>query len=323
VALFFAPLATVPYGWALVIWSVINALLYGICCWAIWKTTSALQNEAWLVAILAAAFPAFFNLIAHGPNSAVALACFTAAFFALRAGRPFVAGLAIGSLVFKPQLGLAAAVVFLIDRQWLVVAGAVVAAAVQLGATWLYFGSSVMTAYWQWLMGVGGLAPLLHVKPYQMHSLYSFWKLLIPWDLGALLVYGLTAGIVMWGACTIWRSSTSISLRYAFLLLATVLVSPHLYVYDLVILAPAFLIAGEWSLSHPADPLAKPMQRTLYFSYALPLAGAVAQFTRLQLSVIAFLALSAVLGLVVFELSDRDNALAKSLRTGMSRWGIG
>lgn len=323
VALFFATFARLPYEWSLVIWLLGTTVIYGVCVWLIWRTCPSLKREANAVLLLAASFPAFFNLITHGQNSAVALACFTAAYLALRAGRPFWAGLAIGSLVFKPQLGLAAALVFLINREWRVVAGAVVAAGLQLWGTWLYFGTNVMTAYGQWLLGIGDLAPLLHVKPYQMHSLYSFWKLLIPWDPGALIFYGFTAGVVIWAACMVWRSGASISLRYAFLLLATVLVSPHLYVYDLVILAPAFLIVGDWTLGQPAGPFAKPMQRTLYFSYALPLAGAAAQFTRLQLSVVAFLALSAVLGLAVFELSDGDNPLAKALRAGMSRWVIG
>ena len=323
VSLFFAPFAAMPYVWSLVLWLVASAAIYGFSVWLIWNTCPSLKREPGSVWLLAAAFPGFFNLITHGQNSAVALACFTAAYFALRANRRFVAGLAIGSLVFKPQLGLAAAIVFVMNREWRVVTGAVVGAALQLAATWMYFGTDVMIAYWNWLQGVGEIAPLLHVKPYQMHSLYSFWKLVLPWDGAALVTYGLCAGIVMWGACSVWRSSAPLSLRFAFLLLATVLVSPHLYVYDLVILAPAFLIVADWSLGHQSNRLAKPLQMALYFSYALPLAGAAARLTRVQLSVLAFLALSALVGIVVFEVSDRDHALAKALRAGMSRWVAG
>src|SRR5207249_9252054 len=53
------------------------------------------------------------------------------------------------------------------------------------------------------------------------------------------------------------------------LLLATVLVAPHLTVYDLVILAPAFLLLGDWSLQTPPHPLAQSVQALLYISYPL------------------------------------------------------
>jgi hypothetical protein len=299
-ALFFAPFATLPYGWALVIWSMINALLYGICCWAIWKTTPALQGETWLVAILAAAFPAFFNLIAHGQNSAVALACFTAAYLALRNARPFLAGLAIGTLVFKPQLGLAAACVFVLTGQWAVVAGAVVAAAVQLGATWLYYGTDVMRAYVEWLQGVGDIVALLHIKPYQMHSLMTFWRLLVPWEQAAQVLYLISAGVVIAATCRVWRLSVPLSLKFALLLVATVLVSPHLYVYDLVILAPAILLTADWALRNADHRSSKPIQQALYFVFILPLTGVLTQLTRVQLSVIAMAVLAGLLTRVAF-----------------------
>jgi hypothetical protein len=47
------------------------------------------------VLILAFAYPAFWHLIAWGQTSALALACFTLAFFALRTKREFLAGLAL------------------------------------------------------------------------------------------------------------------------------------------------------------------------------------------------------------------------------------
>src|SRR5208282_1217183 len=72
-------------------------------------------------------FPCFFHLIVWGQTSAIALACFTAGFFLLRDDlrdqRPFLAGLAFGCLIFKPQLGIAAAFIFLYTRAWRVIAG--------------------------------------------------------------------------------------------------------------------------------------------------------------------------------------------------------
>ena len=301
VALFFAPFAMLSYPWALVAWTLITIAIYAICCWMIWETCAELRADGRTVAVVAAASPAFINLLAHGQNSAIALACFTAAFLALQRKQSFLAGAAIGTLIFKPQLGLVAACVFLFNREWRIVAGAVVAAALQLGLTWLYVGSTVMTDYVQWLRGVGEIAPLLHIKPYQMHSLLSFWRLLLPSDRLAIGLYGIGAVVVVAAACRVWRSPAPLSLRYAVLLLATVLVSPHLYVYDLVILVPALLMSVDWALKHPEHGLSKPIQQMLYFSLVLPLVGVASQFTRVQLSVVAMSALTVCLSQVAMR----------------------
>ncbi len=118
VSLLFAPFARMPYGWALTVWLAVNVLLYAFCCCAVWKTCPSLQKDRWTVLILAMAFPGFFHLLAWGQTSGLALLCFTLAYLALRSDRRLLAGLAIGALIFKPQLGLAAAVVFVIARQW-------------------------------------------------------------------------------------------------------------------------------------------------------------------------------------------------------------
>jgi hypothetical protein len=305
VSLLFMPFALLPYSWALVIWSLISSAVYGVCCWTIWRACRSLRREGWMVLLLAAASPAYFNLIAHGQNSAIALACFTVAFVAIKRGKSFLAGLAIGTLVFKPQLGLVVAFVFVVNREWRVVAGALVAAMTQLGVTWLFWGTGVMLAYGKWIRGVGEITDLLWIKPYQMHSLSSFWALLLPWRNAATVAYAICAAITIASACWIWKSRAPVSLRFAFLLLATVLASPHLYVYDLVILTPALLMSADWALDHPDHSLSKPVQQAIYFSYALPAIGVASQFTRLQVSVIAMVALSAFVGVIAGRYSER------------------
>ena len=141
----FAPFARLSYGWALTAWLAVNVLIYAFCCYAVWKTCPSLQTDRWTVLILAMAFPGFFHLLAWGQTSGLALLCFTLAYLALRSDRTLLAGLAIGSLIFKPQLGLAAAVVFVFARQWKVVAGAVMAACLELATAWMHYGTDVMT----------------------------------------------------------------------------------------------------------------------------------------------------------------------------------
>jgi len=82
-----------------------------------------------------------------------------------------------------------------------------------------------------------------------------------------------------------------LSLRYSGLLLATVLVAPHLTIYDLVIVAPAFLLLADWVIGNPENRLSDELKVLLYLCYTLPLLGPIARWTHVQLSVIALSAL--------------------------------
>jgi hypothetical protein len=82
---------------------------------------------------------------------------------------------------------------------------------------------------------------------------------------------------------TCWRSPAPLALRYGVFLFATVLVAPHLTIYDLVVLAPAFLLLADWLAENSAPPLVIPM---LLAAYLLPLVPQ-AKWTHVQFSVIA------------------------------------
>ena len=289
VSLLFAPFAALPYSWALFAWIVFSGLLYGACCWLFWQACAHLLAEDKLVALLALAYPAFFHVIAWGQTSALALACFTLTFLALRRGRGFAAGLAIGCLMFKPQLGIAAAFVFVFAREWRVVLGASCSAAAQLLVGWMYYGTAVVHDYWQHLRRVEAVMGWFEPRPYQMHSLRAFWTLLVPYPKIALVLWTANALVVLFVALLCWKRRASLGLRFSALLLATVLVSPHLTVYDLTILAPGFLLLADEAAAHGA--FARRAGMLVYLCYVLPLIGPLSMWTHLQLSVPAMVAL--------------------------------
>ncbi len=295
VSLMFEPFAKLSYGWALAAWLFLNVLIYSLCCCAVWKRCPNLQSERWTVLILAIAFPGFFYLLAFGQNSGLALACFTLAFLALEHAKPWLAGLAIGSLIFKPQLGLAAAVVFIFAREWKVVAGAIAAALAQLAWGWEHYGTQVMRNYGRAVFHFREVFPLVEPRLYQTHSLGSFWSLLLPWPRAAFGLSVASAIGVLALTVLCWRAQASLATRYSALLFATVLVAPHLTVYDLVILAPAFLLSGNWAagqdLERSEQNSAATVHLLLYICYPLFLLGPLARFTHLQLSVVAMTAL--------------------------------
>src|SRR5437868_162481 len=270
VSLFFAPFAKLPYVWALCLWWLFSAAIYGGCCYAVWRTCPRLRTHSGTVFILAIAYPAFFHLIAWGQTSAPALLFFTLAYLALRADREFLAGLAIGLLIYKPQLGIAGAILFLFSKQWRLVAGAVISGAAELSVGWLYYGTAVMREYWNVLRHFQQVLPNLEPRPYVVHCLRAFWAMLVPVPIFAALLYILSAVIVISASVLIWRSRAPLALRYSALLMATVLVAPHLTIYDLVILAPAFLLLADLALQERA-PTSVPI--LLYLCYALPLIG--------------------------------------------------
>ena len=296
VSIFFAPFAYFSYPVALAIWWSLCASIYGVCCFSVWRTCPNLQPHGALVFLLAAAFPAFFHLIAWGQTSALALLCFTAAFHFLRTGhdrkqRDFVAGLCLGCLVFKPQLGLATAVLFWALLRWKVVAGAIISAAIQLSIGILYYGGEPLRRWWGSLRHINELLPLLEPKPYQTHTLRTFWSMLLPWPAASLALYIITSGLVLYFLRACWsRDFVPFSLKYSALLLATVLIAPHLTVYDLVVLAPALLLLTDLVIGQAATSETRALATLLYSVYALPLIGPFARWTHVQLSVIAMFA---------------------------------
>lgn len=288
-SLVFTPLAHLSYGWALVVWWMFTTIIYGVCCWAIWRVCPNLRNFGLTVALLCFAYPAFFHLIAWGQNSALALACFTGGFLLLRSRHKFTAGLVLGCLIFKPQLGLAFAVLFLAIKSWKIIAGAFVSAGAQLASGMVYYGWPPYRAWLRTLANVPTLMPSFEPRPYHTHCLRTFWAMLVPWNELSFALYAISAAIILVWTILIWRSRKPLSLRYAALLLASVLVSLHLTVYDLVVLVPGILLLADWMMSKTSRT--NGMGTLIYLVCALPLVGPFTRWIHVQLSVVAMVAL--------------------------------
>jgi len=288
-SLLFAPLAHLSYGWALVVWWIFTALVYSACCYAIWRACPNLRNFATTVALLCFAYPAFFHLIAWGQTSILALACFTGGFFLLCGEHEFSTGLVLGCLIFKPQLAMAFAVLFLATKSWKIIAGAVSSAVAQLALGMAYYGWAPFRAWLRMLANVPTLMPLFEPRPYQTHCLRTFWAMLVPWNEVSFALYAISAAIILVWTILIWKSRKPLSVRYAALLLASVLVSLHLTVYDLVILVPGLVLLVDWIMSKTSHTSG--MGMLIYLVCALPLVGPFMRWIHVQLSVVAMVAL--------------------------------
>src|SRR5437016_2100804 len=131
-----------------------------------------------MTALLLVAAPALHFTLGFVQISAIGLMCVTAAFFALRANRPFLAGLALGSLVYKPPLGVAIAFVMVFAGEWRIVLGAAAAAAAQIAIGCLYWGPSILRPYVGALFRVPAVATAMEPNRFHMHSWRAFFDLI-------------------------------------------------------------------------------------------------------------------------------------------------
>src|ERR1700730_8081657 len=101
--------ASVPYAWGLSIWLVASLAAYLAAMRAILP-----RPETLLVAL---AFPAVFVNIGHGQNGFLTTALLRAALHLLDV-RPWLAGVLIGALAYKPQFGVLIPLALLAGAQW-------------------------------------------------------------------------------------------------------------------------------------------------------------------------------------------------------------
>jgi hypothetical protein len=293
VALPFIPLGQLPFLAQAGIWVALSLLMYCACVYLLWKACPVLRSYRVLVSLCAIAYPPLFHFFVRGQLSAVVLVCFTAAGLAFLARRDWLAGIALGFLVFKPQFLVAVPFVLLLAQAWRIFAGLALSASAQLAFAFLYFAPPVMRPYLSMLLHSAGQPSTTELvfSPIQMHSLRTFWELLIPWPRGVGILYVLSSIVVVGMAAAIWKSSSPRALRFSALILASVLVNPHIYIYDLLALVPVFLVMADWALEHAHHPSVAALRILLYLAFVLPLLGPLSRWTHLQLSVTVFAAL--------------------------------
>jgi hypothetical protein len=186
-------------------------------------------------------------------------------------------------MTIKPQLGLAVAVVMLARREWRVVSGAIAAVAAQWGVAVAVFGFATFSSYLSMLRKGFQLADLLEPEPSRFHSLRAFWTLLVPQTAVASGAYLITSAMVLVLLVVLWREEIKLQVRYSALILATILISPHLGGYELVLLAPALLLTADHA--EGADVRSRRVLRVLLFAaYAVPLTAVLTPATRVQLT---------------------------------------
>jgi hypothetical protein len=235
-----APLALLSYPLALAAWLISTFALYlsviGVIVRRLRRRGIAI-GTIWLP--VAAGFPAAFINLGHGQNGFLSTGLFGAALLALPTA-PIVSGVLFGLLAYKPQLALVAPFALLAAGQWRTVVAAGITVLMLVGATSLVFGADI------WLSFAASTETsrklLLEQGDVGLEKLQSVFAAVRMWGGGvpiAYVVQGMVSAATVCGTAWAWRSSCDPDVKSALLAVATLLASPHVLDYDLMILALA------------------------------------------------------------------------------------
>ena len=286
-ALFFSPFGALPFEQAVIAWTAASLALYAWSIRALWRQAPALSSHGTTVAVLAIGWPAFFLLALNGQNTTIVLACWTAASLAYAAGREWWMGVALGACALKPHFAVIPGLVLLGAGRWEALAGMIAMGIAQVAVTSIVLGPQVYVDFVRTSVDVLRDPTLYEPKLWQAHGLKNALDLLLGRGPLATSVYLACALAVLWLVVRAWRDQHAVAKpsQFAVLVTAATLLNPHLYGYDLVVLAPAIIVAADWAVRRAGTPDGLTMTRLLVAIVLVPLAAPLAAVTRFQISV--------------------------------------
>lgn len=246
-----APLSALPFPLALALWQFGSFALYLA---AIGLIVRGLRHRGIVIGriwmLVAAAFPAVPINFGHGQNGFLTAAIFAAALAVLPA-HPARAGALFALLAYKPQFALLIPFALLAARLWRAAFAGVIALAALLLVTTFIFGTDAWVAFAA--SGDVSRRVLLEQGAVGYDKLQSAFAAMRMWGGGVPLAYavqGLVSLMALASVVWAWRRPGEYGVKAALLTLATLLASPHVLDYDLMLLAPAIAFLTGAGLAH-------------------------------------------------------------------------
>jgi hypothetical protein len=237
-----AVLASMSYLVSLVVWQAVTLAAAVAVVWRILP-----RRDTVLVAL---GFPAVFVCLAHGHNAFLTTALFAGGLLLLDR-RPVLGGLLLGCLAYKPQFGVILPLALAAGGYPRAIAGAAVSAALLCLASLALFGPEVWTAFF----ASAEVTRRIVLEEgatgwYKIQSTFSWVRMLggsIPL---AYAVQGVVTAAVVAATTWIWFVRAPFRLRAASLLIGSLLATPYLLDYDLVLLGPAIALLVAHGMEH-------------------------------------------------------------------------
>jgi alpha-1,2-mannosyltransferase len=237
-----AGLAALPYLVAFALFETVTLAMF------VWVMRGVLRENGWAWISPVLAFPAVFWTVGVGQN-AFLTAALLGGFTLLIDRRPVSAGMLLGMVCYKPHFGLLAPIALAVGRHWRAFWAAMATITVLAGLSVVFFGRETWVAYFVAFAG----SPEIYQS-----GRVAFAGMVTP--LGAARMLGFTPGcayaaqavsaMLMAGLTALfWRRGTSLPLRAASLLAATLLAAPLVLVYDDLLA----LVAVGWLVREARD----------------------------------------------------------------------
>ncbi|HEX9588365.1 MAG TPA: glycosyltransferase family 87 protein [Bradyrhizobium sp.] len=229
-------LAHFPYAVAFIGWAAVSLVPYLAVMRGIVGRPFGL--------LLALAFPVVLTNTLVGQNGFLTASLIGGTLYLMPA-RPVLSGICLGLLSYKPQYGLLFPLVLIAASQWTVFFTAGAVAVAMALASWLAFGTESWQAFFHWMPTFSQAFLTEGRAPWgKMQSIFAVVRYfggteplgwLFQWIMSATVAVVLTL---------VWRGRISYPLKAAALATGTLLITPYLFLYDLMVLAiaMAFLV---------------------------------------------------------------------------------
>lgn len=262
-----APLALLPYWVALIVWQALTLGAFALLARA------AIDRKDWWLWVIGA--PVTFVCLGHGHNGFLTAALFGGAMLMLEK-RPWIAGLLIGALVYKPHFALLLPLLLLVMHAWRTIAGAAISSLGLIAITLAIWGWPV----WQAFIASLDLTQTVILEEgrtgfFKIMSAFAWVRM---WGGSVPLAY-VAQAIVTIGAIgiTLWLATKDRpNLTKAAAATTALLATPYSLDYDLVLLLVATFFLWRDAETHGFLP----WDRTLIaWSWAMPLFARVVALT--------------------------------------------
>jgi arabinofuranan 3-O-arabinosyltransferase len=152
--------------------------------------------------------------------------------------RPVLSGICLGFLSYKPQYGLLFPLALIAASQWKVFISAASTASALALISWIAFGTESWQAFFHWMPTFSqaffteGRATF-----YKLQSVFGLVRTFGGSEQLAWTLQWMMSGAVVVGVVMLWRGRADYALKAAALATGTLLLTPYLFLYDMMVLA--------------------------------------------------------------------------------------
>lgn len=234
--------AALPYAGGLALWLVASFAAYVAAIRAILPRRETL--------LVAAAFPAVLVNVGHGQNGFLTAALLGGALHWLDR-RPWLAGVLIGLLAYKPQFGVLIPVALLAGGRWRTIGAAALTGAALVGISFAMLGSGIWHAFADSMNFTQTVVLEQGGTGWQkIQSIFSAVRALGANVPTAYAAQGMLLALLAASLAWLWHSDAAFELKAAALALASLLATPYVLDYDFVVLAVAIAFFARHALDN-------------------------------------------------------------------------